>query len=309
VDVAIEVNRLSRSFAQRPALRDVSLSVRTGEVFGVLGPNGAGKTTTVRLLNGILTPDSGEARVMGLDPVTQGDAVRRQTGVLTETPSLYERLTAYDNLAFFGTLYGLPAADIPSRIDHVLRRLDLYGRRDDAAGGFSKGMKQRLAIARAILHNPPLLFLDEPTAGLDPGSAEEVNDLIANLKQQGHTIFLCTHRLVEAEKVCDRFALFGQGRVLAIGTKDDLVRQIWPDREVVLEFMGDVPSFAAVPGMIEHRVGGRTMVASVAGEGIIPQVVAAAVAAGGQVLRVAPVEHSLEDVYFSLLKHHTGALK
>ncbi|MBC7541410.1 MAG: ABC transporter ATP-binding protein [Candidatus Sericytochromatia bacterium] len=303
------MHALSRSFAQRPALRDISLSVHTGEVFGVLGPNGAGKTTTVRLLNGILKPDSGEARVMGLDPATQGDAVRRLTGVLTETPSLYERLSAYDNLAFFGAMYGLPAADIPKRIDHVLRALDLRDRMHDAAGGFSKGMKQRLAIARAMLHNPPLLFLDEPTAGLDPGAAEEVNVLIADLKRQGHTVFLCTHRLVEAEKVCDRFALFAQGRVLAIGTKEALVRQIWPDHEVVLEFMGGVPAFPKVPGMIEFRVGGRTMVVSVAHERIIPQVVAAAVAAGGELLRVAPVEHSLEDVYFALLRHHTGALK
>jgi ABC-2 type transport system ATP-binding protein len=309
-DIAIAVQDLCRSFQGRPALRDVSLSVRTGEVFGVLGPNGAGKTTTVRLLNGMLRPDAGSARVLGLDPATQGTDLRRQTGVLTETPSLYERLSAWDNLAFFGRLYGLSEAELPRRIDTVLQTLDLWDRRHDKAGTFSKGMKQRLAIARAILHDPKLLFLDEPTAGLDPGSADEVNRLIADLKARGHTVFLCTHRLIEAEKVCDRFALFAQGRVLATGTKDELVRQLWPDIEVAIECLGPVPTLkGTVPGAFDLRTGGRTLFASVAREDVIPALVSAVCQAGGQIIRVAPVEHSLEDVYFALLKHHTGALK
>jgi ABC-2 type transport system ATP-binding protein len=309
-DIAIEVHALSRSFQQRPALSDVSLTVRTGEVFGVLGPNGAGKTTTVRLLNGILRPDSGYARVLGLDPASQGTEIRRQTGVLTETPSLYERLSAKDNLAFFGRLYGMSETAIVQRIDAVLKALDLWERRHDKAGSFSKGMKQRLAIARAMLHDPALLFLDEPTAGLDPGSAEDVNTLIASIKARGHTVFLCTHRLVEAEKVCDRFALFAQGRVFASGTKDDLVRQVWPDLEVAIECLGPVPTLSGiVPGAYDLRIAGRTLWASVARQDVIPTLVAALVQAGGQILRVAPVERSLEDVYFALLKHHTGALK
>jgi ABC-2 type transport system ATP-binding protein len=309
-DTAIEVDALTRSFQKQPALRQVSLSVRTGEVFGVLGPNGAGKTTTVRLLNGILAPDSGSARVLGLDPATQGNEVRRQTGVLTETPSLYERLSAKENLTFFGRLYGMSETEIPARIEVVLKALDLWERRHDQAGGFSKGMKQRLAIARAMLHDPALLFLDEPTAGLDPGSADEVNTLIADLKARGHTIFMCTHRLLEAEKVCDRFALFAQGRVLATGTKDELVRQVWPDIEVAVECLGPAPVLhGTVPGAYDLRVGGRTLLASVARIDVIPTLVAAVVQAGGQILRVAPVEHSLEDVYFALLRHHTGALK
>lgn len=309
-DLAIEVDGLCRSFQQRPALRQVSLTVRTGEVFGVLGPNGAGKTTTVRLLNGILKPDSGSVRVLGLDPATQGNEVRRQTGVLTETPSLYERLSAWDNLMFFGRLYDMADAAIPGRIDVVLRALDLWDRRHDQAGGFSKGMKQRLAIARALLHDPALLFLDEPTAGLDPGSAEEVNRLIADLKTRGHTIFMATHRLVEAEKVCDRFALFAQGRVLATGTKDELVRRVWPDIEVAITCLGPAPALPdPVPGAYDLRIGGSTLLASVAAVDVIPALVAALVAAGGRILTVAPVEHSLEDVYFALLKHHTGALK
>jgi ABC-2 type transport system ATP-binding protein len=308
--IAISVDGLTRSFQQRHALRQVSLAVRTGEVFGVLGPNGAGKTTTVRLLNGILHPDAGSSRVLGLDPVTQGTEIRRQTGVLTETPSLYERLSAKENLLFFGRLYGMTDQGIEARIPVVLKALDLWEWRHDKAGGYSKGMKQRLAIARAMLHDPRLLFLDEPTAGLDPGSADEVNRLIADFKARGHTVFLCTHRLIEAEKVCDRFALFAQGRVLAMGTKDELVRQLWPDHEVAIECLDYVPTIGGVvPGAFDLRIGGRSLWASVARPDVIPTLVAALVQAGARILRVAPVERSLEDVYFALLKHHTGALK
>ena len=164
----IEADNLQRTFGGHPAVDGLSFQVEPGEVFGLLGPNGAGKTTTVRLLNGILPPSGGTARVFGLDPVAHGEQVRRQTGVLTETPSLYERLSAYDNLEFFGTLQEIPAAALRQRVDEMLEFFELSPRARDKVGTFSKGMKQRLALARALIHRPPLLFLDEPTSCLDP---------------------------------------------------------------------------------------------------------------------------------------------
>jgi ABC-2 type transport system ATP-binding protein len=185
----IEVEQLTRDFGQVKALDKLTFSVQEGQVFGMLGPNGAGKTTTVRLLNGVLTPCGGRAIVLGLDPTTQGCKLRQQTGVLTETPSLYERLTARENLAIFGALYGVPESELSRRVDELLKRFELSGRADDKVGGFSKGMKQRLALARALLHDPQLIFLDEPTAGLDPEAARQVTQLIEQLsRENGMTI-------------------------------------------------------------------------------------------------------------------------
>src|SRR5688572_7276528 len=164
---AIQVEGLSRTFGGLKAVDAVSFTVEPGEVFGLLGPNGAGKTTLVRLLNGVLAASAGTARVLGYDPATQGDAIRARTGVLTEQPALYERLTAPDNLRFFGTLYGVAEADLPRRVDELLATFDLSARAKERVGGYSKGMKQRLALARTLIHQPELLFFDEPTAGLD----------------------------------------------------------------------------------------------------------------------------------------------
>jgi ABC-2 type transport system ATP-binding protein len=190
----IEVNQLERAFGPNRAVDGMTFHVEPGEVFGLLGPNGAGKTTTVRLLNGILPPSGGSARVFGLDPATDGQRVRQQTGVLTETPALYERLSAYENLEFFGTLAGIPAETLKERVMEILSFFDLQDRATDKVETYSKGMKQRLALARSLIHKPPLLFLDEPTSGLDPEAAQHVNGLIADLSHQnGQTILLATH--------------------------------------------------------------------------------------------------------------------
>ncbi|MBZ0288430.1 MAG: ABC transporter ATP-binding protein, partial [Anaerolineae bacterium] len=190
----IEAEGLSRTFGTLKAVDSVSFTVDKGEVFGLLGPNGAGKTTLVRLLNGVLAASAGNARVLGCDPATQGDTVRARTGVLTEQPSLYERLTARDNLLFFGTMYGVGEADLPARVDELLEMFDLSAQANDRVGGFSKGMKQRLALARTLIHQPELLFFDEPTAGLDPEAARGVTELIEQLsRESGRTVFLCTH--------------------------------------------------------------------------------------------------------------------
>lgn len=293
-DIAIRAEDLRRSFDGRYAVAGISFEVRTGEVFGILGPNGSGKTTTVRLLNGLIAPDDGRMTVLGLDPVTQGDQIRRRTGVLTESPSLNEGLSVYDNLEFYGTLYGIPSDALPGRIKQVLERMGLIARAKDKAGSLSKGMKQRLAIARAILHEPPILFLDEPTSGLDPEAAEQINALILDFKRQGHTVFLCTHRLTEAERVCDRFAFFSQGRILATGTKPELERHLGDGPEVELEFDGPIP--AVLDGARE----GQVLRSPVASHQAIADLVEKAVREGGRIVRVTPLKPSLETIYFTL---------
>src|SRR5215470_11512543 len=225
---AIQTDKLTKLFGGITAVDGVTLTVERGEVFGVLGPNGAGKTTMVRLLNGVLAPSAGTCRVLGFDPVTQGGEVRRRTGVLTESPALYERMTARENLHFFGTMYGMPEEKLSIQADAMLVAFDLSERADDKVGSFSKGMKQRLALARSVLHEPEVLFLDEPTAALDPEAARRVTELIMEFSHQaGRTVFLCTHYLPEAQRLCDHVAVLNHGQLIATGTLADLVRTLW----------------------------------------------------------------------------------
>ncbi|MCE5260351.1 MAG: ABC transporter ATP-binding protein, partial [Chloroflexi bacterium] len=225
---AIYTENLTRLFDKRVALDHLNLEVNQGEVFGFLGPNGAGKTTTVRLLNGILDIHAGRAVVLGHDVATQATLIRRRVGVLTENPSVYDGLTARENLSFVGEVYGAPRDSLPARIDAVLAEFGLSSRADDRVATFSKGMRQRLSIARVILHEPELIFLDEPTSGLDPEAALMVTDLIQQLSHQaGRTVFLCTHNLDEAQRLCDRVGVIDQGRLQALGTPSELARQLW----------------------------------------------------------------------------------
>jgi ABC-2 type transport system ATP-binding protein len=302
----IETTDLSRSFGAVLALNGLSLHVHEGEVFGMLGPNGAGKTTTVRLLNGVLSPSRGKARVLGLDPVTQGSALRQRTGVLTETPSLYERLTARENLTIFAKLYSVPAAQVAARVNEQLELFDLTARADDRAGGFSKGMKQRLALARALLHQPELLFLDEPTAGLDPEAARHVTQMIQQLShQKGRSVFLCTHNLDEAQRLCDRVAVMNRGSLLACGTLDELSRTLWHGQWVDIGFRA-APSADQLHGLRELRgvtelhAEGAELAARVESNDVIPALVQALAARGAQIMRVNPRNHTLEEVYFEL---------
>jgi len=224
----IEVNDLQRTFGSQKAVDGLTFRVEPGEVFGLLGPNGAGKTTTVRLLNGLLPPSAGSARVFGFDPVLDGPSIRQRTGVLTETPALYERLSARENLEFFATLQNLSQPDLDRRVDDMLSFFELASRASDKVETYSKGMKQRLALARALVHQPPLLFLDEPTSGLDPEAAQQVDDLIADLgRTDGQTVVLATHNLLEAQRLCDRVAIMNHGRILALGSLKDLARKLW----------------------------------------------------------------------------------
>lgn len=306
MSMAIEVSDLALSFGDLHAVDGLSFDVKQGEVFGVLGPNGAGKTTTVRLLNGLLSPTRGESRVLGLDPTTQGSALRAQTGVLTETPSLYERLTARENLMIVGELYGVRPKDLAPRVARALELLGLSSRADTRAGSFSKGMKQRLAIARTLLHEPPLLFLDEPTSGLDPESAEQVIELIAQLsREEGRTVFLCTHHLHEAERLCDRVALFNQGRLLASGSVSELARALGQGEGVEIELLeapqdGLLERVRRVEGVEAARLSGRVIAARVANDRVVATLVSALVGEGAPIRRVEPHGASLAEVYFAL---------
>lgn len=303
---AVEAEGLVRLFGQVRAVNDVTFAVQPGEVFGLLGPNGAGKTTLVRLLNGVIQPTSGTARILGLDPLQQGDQVRQRTGVLTETPALYERLTARDNLRFFATLYGVSDADLARRVDDLLAQFGLAERADDRVGGFSKGMKQRLALARALIHQPPILFFDEPTAGLDPEAALQVTTLIEQLSHQsGRTVFLCTHNLEEAQRLCDRVAVINRGRLLAVGTKAQLARELWQGQwvDVTLAQLPDtrlIGQVRTIAGVTEVIARDSELAVQVSNQDVVPHLVAGLVMSGGQVMRVNPREHSLEEIYFEL---------
>jgi ABC-2 type transport system ATP-binding protein len=307
MNAVIEVNHLTHFYGQRLAVDDLTFSANPGEVLGLLGPNGAGKTTTVRLLNGLFHPQSGQMRLLGLDPVTQGDQVRRQTGVLTETPALYERLTARQNLEFFATLSGLPAGEKSPRVNELLAFFDLSGRADEKVGTFSKGMKQRLALARALLARPPLLFLDEPTSGLDPEASAQVHDLIESVHQHnGQTVVLATHNLYDAQRLCDRVVIMSHGRLLALGTLEELRQRFAPDLWVQVDLWQPLAglnedSLAHLAGVLEvNYVSPVRLRIRVSENAVVPQLVAHLVGQGAQILAVAPQQVSLEEIYFSL---------
>jgi len=211
---AIEVQNLTRDFNGLRAVDGISFEVQPGEVFGFLGPNGAGKTTTIRMLTGQLRPTAGTARVMGCDVVTQRDALKPQIGVVFEYQNIYERLSARDNLLFAARLYGVPKA----RIDAVLKQVGLDERANDRSKNYSNGLKQRLLIARALLHEPKVLFLDEPTRGLDPNVARDIRAFVTDLARQGVTVFLTTHYMEEADRLSDRVAILHKGKIVALDT-------------------------------------------------------------------------------------------
>lgn len=220
---AIQTNQLTRSFGNLKAVDRLTLEVPRGTVFGFLGPNGSGKTTTIRLLLGLLEADEGAAHVLGYNTKTQSDEVRARCGALLEHHGLYERLSAADNLDYYGRIWHMPKADREKRIRELLEPLDLYIRHDEPIGRWSRGMKQKLAVARTLMHRPELIFLDEPTAGLDPVASANLREGLALLVvREGVTIFLTTHNLVEAEKLCTHVGVINHGRLLALGSPADL---------------------------------------------------------------------------------------
>ena len=227
--VVIRTDNLSKYYGKGgeiKAVDELDLEVYEGETFGLLGPNGAGKTTTVRLLNCIIRPTSGTATVNGYDILKEGTEVKRVTGLLAETPGLYGKLSAYEFLEFMGALYAVPSDILPERIDDLLKLFGLHERRDYLLEGYSRGMKQKILIASALIHDPPLLFFDEPTSMLDPRAALMVKDLIKKLADSaGKTIFICSHILPIVEELCDRIGIINQGRLIALGTVDEIISQ------------------------------------------------------------------------------------
>lgn len=221
---AIRSNMLSRSFKNIRALDQITFDVPKGIVFGFIGPNGAGKTTTIRMLLGLIEPDSGSAEVLGFDTRTEASRIREKTGALLEHTGLYERLTAEDNLEFYGRVYRIPNAERKARIRELLERFGLWERRSDRVGEWSRGMKQKLAVARSMINRPSLLFLDEPTAGLDPVAAAGLRDIIEQLvSDEGMTVFLTTHNLSEAEKLCSSVGVITRGRLVTVGPPGNLI--------------------------------------------------------------------------------------
>ena len=305
---ALSVERLSKRFGDRLAFDDVSFAVGHGEVFGFLGPNGAGKTTTVRTLGTLLAPTSGSATVAGI-PLTpeNGVAIRRRIAIMPESPGLYLRLSVIENLECFADLYETP--DPTGRIDRALRAVNLLDRANDACGTLSKGLRQRVALARALISDPEVLFLDEPTAGLDPAATRDVHELIAALGRDGVTIFLTTHRLEEAERLCNRVAILNT-TLRAIGRPDELREQLFARTLTVRTLVpllepGDVlAGLPAVDGW--RRDGLATYVLTVSDPTVAaPAVTRALVAAGADVLSISEARHSLEDVYLELIDEDT----
>ncbi len=301
---AITVSNLTKVFGTFTAVDGISFEVSKGEIFGFLGPNGAGKSTTIRMLNGLLLPTSGEGSVAGLDIVRQSEQIKQNIGYMSQRFSLYEDLTAEENLTFFGGVYGLPAARLKERSREVLQMVGLLERRTELTRNLALGLRQRLALASAILHEPPILFLDEPTSGVDPISRRNFWDMIYAMAERGVTILVTTHYMDEAE-FCDRLVLIYQGRLIAQGTPRELkgtvpeqIIAVYPDRlGEALEVVRQLPQVAeaAVFGDGLHVAAAQAQEAEAA-------VKEALAARGIAIRRLQQVEPSLEDAFISLIE-------
>jgi ABC-2 type transport system ATP-binding protein len=294
---------LVRRFGDRLAVDSVGFEVRPGEIFGLLGPNGAGKTTTLRMLGGLIPPTAGQVLIDGIPLVrSTAQAARRRIGFLTETPGLWEALTAADNLAIYGRLFGI--ADLDAAVDRSLARFGLLDRRADPASVLSKGMKQKLALARTLLHDPPIVLLDEPTANLDPQTARDVRDLLVELRGRGRAVIVSTHNLDEIERVADRVALVST-RLIAIGEPAELRRRIFGRRLRVRLAAGEAAPLVPVlerAGATAVQADGDLLTMAVQDpDGRTPHLVRALVEAGAAIREVAEENPPLEEVYLRLL--------
>lgn len=292
----VAIQSLSKTYTGgKEALKQLSLSLSAGEVFGFLGPNGAGKTTTVKLLTGVLTPSGGSCEILGVNPNTQPEKAHLLSGIVTEHAQMYDNLTGIENLLFYATAFGLKQKEGKQRGDLLLRELDLTEAKDRKLATYSTGMRQRLSLARALLHRPKVLFLDEPTSGLDPESAQNVNQMIQNLaRKEGITIFLCTHQLRYAQEICTRYGLIEQGSLLASGTLEELRARVFTTKTLCV-------CASAVPdGLNFVKRGANEFEVNIRDKKEIPGLVRKLVEAGEDIYSVNLVEPSLEDIYFAL---------
>lgn len=303
---AIAAESLSRSFHTVKAVDDLSLQIPTNTIFGFLGTNGAGKTTTIHMLLGLLEPTSGEAQVLGWDIKTQATSIREQTGTLLEFHGLYERMNAEDNLDFYGLIYHMPRAQRQARIKELLTHLELWDRRSDTVGTWSRGMKQKLALARALLHHPSLVFLDEPTAGLDPLAASTLNhSLVSLVKQEGMTVFLNTHNLADAEKYCDQVGVIHQGRLLAVGSPQEL-RQKLSSAQIEIFGSAFTPQIITLlgqqEGVTEIQQHANRLSLKLTGKHEVNSLVSLITQADGKVEEVHIEQGNLEEVFMNLME-------
>lgn len=293
----ITTQRLSKTYpGGTRAVQEVTLSVEQGAIFGFLGPNGAGKTTTVKLLSGMLRPTAGVCRVLETDPHLQPEILHQRIGVLTEHAQMYDHLTGLENLLFYGALFGLSQDRARQRAALALERLGLCEAAGRPLSGYSTGMRQRLSLARAILHEPQVLFLDEPTSGLDPESAQSVNALLRQLAAGGTTVFLCTHQLRYAQELCTAYGLMDRGRLLAEGTVEQLRALVSQGLRVYLR------ASRLPPGLPFRQEGDGGVCLCVPSREDIPRLVREIVRCGGDVYHVSAQEPTLEEIYFSLIK-------
>lgn len=292
----VAIQKLSKTYpGGKEALKQLSMSLSTGEVFGFLGPNGAGKTTTVKLLTGVLSPSGGLCEIMGVNPNIQPEKVHLLSGIVTEHAQMYDNLTGIENLMFCATAFGLKQKEGKQRGESLLKELELTEAKDRKLATYSTGMRQRLSLARALLHRPKVLFLDEPTSGLDPESAQNVNQIIHNLAcKEGITVFLCTHQLRYAQEICTRYGMIDQGTLLASGTIDELRARVFTSKSLRI-------CASAVPDKLNFvKCGANEFETQIQDKKEIPDLIRKIVDAGEDIYSVNLAEPSLEDIYFAL---------
>jgi len=303
----IETIGLGRKFDGKTAVEDLNLKVEDGEVFGLLGPNGAGKTTTIRMLCCLIGQSAGTAYINGFEINKEPDAgrIRAIVGLLPESPGLYDSLSASRNLEFYAELYGVPKSKREKRIEELLRMLELWDRREEPIATYSKGMKQKIAVARAFVHSPEIVFLDEPTAGLDPQASITVREFLTKLSSEGRTIFINSHHLDEVERLCDRIAVMNR-TALAVGSPRELASRYW-GRTTVIELAGKVEDYLDVVKRLAFALNvriedGKILVDLDDPELRNPALIEALVKAGAKVEYVSELKRSLEDVYIRLIE-------
>jgi ABC-2 type transport system ATP-binding protein len=305
----ITVENITRKFKEITAVENISFDIDESEIFGFLGPNGAGKTTTIRMLSTLISPDSGKITIDGRDTRSHGEYIRQITGLLTESPGMYEKISAYDNLKYYSSFYDIPDDRRNKNIEKYLKMFDLWDRKDDLAGTYSKGMKQKLALSRALIHEPRILLLDEPTAGLDPESAHMVRNFIDSLKKEKTTVFLCTHNLEEASSLSDRMCIIKK-KIIRIATLSEL-QSGDRGKRVEIVFAYDAERYVKLMKEISQIKNiqtdkNRAVLVIENPEASNPIILKKLVDSGAKIIYFNQIKASLEEIYLDLIKDEKG---